>query len=135
MSIKVAVAVITDNKQRVLVTQRPLYVPQGGLWEFPGGKLELGESAEQALVREIKEEIGLEVKQCHLLGKIEHEYPGKKVQLIVFHVSEFNGIPLCLEGQLDLKWLPKDQLNPVEFPEANSAIFKLFSFLKLNEFA
>lgn len=135
MSIKVAVAVIVDNQQRVLVAQRPLHVPQGGLWEFPGGKLEQGESAEQALVREIKEEIGLDVQKCHLLGEIEHEYPGKVVQLIVFHVSQFSGTASCLEGQLDLQWIHKDHLNPADFPEANSAIFKLFSFLKLNTFA
>lgn len=130
MSIKVAVAIITDSEQRVLVTQRPLHVPQGGLWEFPGGKLEANESAEQALIREIKEEIGLEVKTCHLLGEIEHQYPGKLVQLIVFHVSKFSGTASCLEGQLDLRWIDKEHLNPNEFPEANSAIFKLFSFIE-----
>ncbi|RUR12804.1 8-oxo-dGTP diphosphatase MutT [Legionella sp. km772] len=133
MSIKVAVAIITDNEQRVLVAQRPLHVPQGGLWEFPGGKLEANESAEQALVREIKEEIGLEVKKCQLLGEINHQYPGKLVQLIVFHVSEFSGTASCLEGQLDLKWISKELLNPNDFPEANSAIFKLFSFIELLE--
>lgn len=130
MTIKVAVAIITDNEQRVLITQRPQHVPQGGLWEFPGGKLEENESAEHALIREIKEEIGLDVKCCHLLGEIEHQYPGKLVQLIVFHVSEFSGTASRLEGQLDLKWIAKERLNPDDFPEANSAIFKLFPFLE-----
>ncbi len=130
MSIKVAVAIITDHEQRVLIAQRPLHVPQGGLWEFPGGKLEADESAEQALIREIREEIGLEVMQCDLLGEIEHQYPGKLVHLIVFHVSKFFGTASCREGQLGIKWIDKDLLNPKDFPEANCAIFKLLSLLE-----
>ena len=130
MSIKVAVAIITNNEQQVLITQRPLNVPQGGLWEFPGGKLETGESPEHALIREIKEEIGIEVKKCTFLGEIEHQYPGKLVHLMVFHVSDFSGTASCLEGQLDLKWINKELLNPNDFPEANSPIFKLFPFIE-----
>lgn len=125
MSIKVAVAIIIDNQQRILVTQRPLDVPQGGCWEFPGGKLEANETPEQALIREIKEEVGIEVKQCTLLGEIEHQYPDKLVQLIVFHVSEFLGTASRLEGQLDLKWVSRDLLNTDHFPDANKAIFNL----------
>ena len=127
---KVAVAIITDKEHRVLIAQRPLHVPQGGLWEFPGGKLELNEAAEQALVREIREEIGLEVKQCQLLGEVNHQYPDKQVQLIVFHVTEFSGTASCREGQLALKWLDKEVLNPNDFPEANCAILKLISLLE-----
>jgi 8-oxo-dGTP diphosphatase len=127
---KVAVAIITDNKQRLLIAQRPLHVPQGGLWEFPGGKLEPGESAENALIREIREEIGLEVLNSHFLGEISHQYPDKKVDLLVFHVSEFSGTPACLEGQLAIKWMDREHLNPKDFPEANCAIFKLLSLLE-----
>lgn len=127
---KVAVAIITDKEQRFLITQRPLHVPQGGLWEFPGGKLEPHESAQQALVREIKEEIGLEIRNPHFLGEISHQYPDKKVELFVFHVAEFSGIPTCLEGQLAIKWMDKDSLNPKDFPEANCAIFKLLALLE-----
>lgn len=125
MIIKVAVAIILDSQQRILVTKRPLDVPQGGCWEFPGGKLEASETPEQALVREIKEEVGIEVKQCTLLGEIEHQYPGKLVQLIVFHVSEFSGTASCLEGQLDLQWVNRELLNADHFPDANKAIFNL----------
>ncbi|RUR05829.1 hypothetical protein [Legionella sp. km772] len=67
------------------------------------------------------------------MGEINHQCPGKLVQLIVFHVSEFSGTASCLEGQLDLKWISKELLNPNDFPEANSAIFKLFSFIELLE--
>ncbi len=125
MSIKVAVAIITDGEQRILITQRPLDVPQGGCWEFPGGKLEINESAEHALIREVKEELGIDVKKYQLLGEIEHQYTDKRVCLIIFHVSEFSGIASCLEGQLGLKWINKELLNPNDFPEANRAIFKL----------
>ena len=127
---KVAVAIITDKEQRFLIAQRPLHVPQGGFWEFPGGKLEPNESAEQALVREIREELGLEVKQCQFLGEIKHQYPDKQVQLIVFHVTEFSGTASCLEGQLAIKWIDKELLNPNDFPEANCAIFKLIPLLE-----
>lgn len=127
---KVAVALITDKAHRILITKRPLHVPQGGLWEFPGGKIEANESAEQALIREIREEVGLEIRELRFLGEINHQYPDKKVELLVFHVSQFSGVASCLEGQLDLKWIEIGQLNIKEFPEANGAIFKLLSLLQ-----
>jgi 8-oxo-dGTP diphosphatase len=127
---KVAVAIITDEKNRVLIAQRPLHAPHGGLWEFPGGKLEPGEAAEHALVREIREEIGLEIRECQLLGEVKHHYPDKEVHLIVFQVTEFSGTPSCLEGQLAVEWLDKELLNPNCFPGANAAIIKL---IPLNE--
>ena len=126
----VAVALISDEQQRLLITQRPLDVPQGGLWEFPGGKLEPQETAQQALVRELREEIGIHVKKYCLVGELSHQYPDKLVHLIVFHVTEFTGMPSCLEGQLDMKWVDKENLNPEYFPKANGAIFELLSLLE-----
>lgn len=122
---KVAVAIITDHENRVLIAQRPLHATQGGLWEFPGGKLKTNETAKEALVREVREETGIEVGASQLLAEINHQYPDKIVQLIVFHVLEYSGTPQCLEGQLDIKWAHPDSLNPSDFPEANDAIFKL----------
>lgn len=124
---KVAVAVITNAEQHVLVTQRPFHVPHGGCWEFPGGKVEDSETAESALVREIKEEISIDVIQYHFLGTVEHQYADKRVQLIVFHVSQFSGNPSCCEGQLDMKWVDKAHLDVNEFPEANRKIFDLLT--------
>jgi len=123
--VKVVVAVITDEQQRILITQRPLHAPHGGYWEFPGGKLEVGESAEHALIREIKEEVGLDVHQYKLLGHINHDYADKSVQLIVFHVTSFTGTPSRLEGQLDMQWIARERINPELFPEANRKIFDL----------
>lgn len=126
---RVAVAIITDEQGRVLVTQRPLHVAQGGFWEFPGGKLEPHESAEQALCREIKEELDIDVQEFRYLGDIQHQYPKQLVHLLVFHVVQFQGQPSCREGQLGMKWIAKEQLNEHEFPEANCAIFRLLELL------
>lgn len=122
---KVAVAVIVDAQQRILVTQRPLHTPHGGYWEFPGGKLENNEPAERALIREIKEEVGLDIHQYQCLGQINHQYSDRHVELIIFLVTHFSGTATALEGQLGLKWLAKNELNHAEFPEANHEIFAL----------
>lgn len=126
---KVAVAIITDENNRILVTQRAMNVPQGGFWEFPGGKLEPQETPEQAMQREIQEELGIEVKEYSYLGHIEHQYPDKLVQLIVFHVSQFTGVPVCLAGQLGLQWLARKEFDPEQFPKANCAIFELLNLV------
>jgi len=122
---KVAVAVITDEQQQILITQRPFHAPHGGRWEFPGGKLEANELAEHALIREIKEEVGLQVLEYELLGEIKHQYPDKSVELIIYRVTKCSGNPACLEGQLAMKWIKKNNLNPEDFPEANRAVIQL----------
>ncbi|KTD75132.1 Mutator protein MutT [Legionella waltersii] len=122
---KVAVAVLVDNQQRILITQRPLQASHGGFWEFPGGKLEPGELAEEALIREVKEEVGIDVQEYHYLGDVHHTYPDKSVQLMVFLVMAFSGNPVCKEGQLDMKWIRFNELNPDDFPEANHAVLTM----------
>jgi len=123
--VKVAVAIIVDQFDRVLITQRPLHASHGGFWEFPGGKLETNESAIEALKREIKEEVGLQVLEYHLLDEIKYQYPDKQVELIVFYVSQFSGEPFCLEGQLNMRWAAKQELNPGDFPLANQSIIEM----------
>ena len=122
---KVAIAIIKDKQNRILITQRPLHVSHGGCWEFPGGKLEINEKAEHALIREIREEIGLEIHNHQFLGQLTYQYPDKEVQLFVYHVTHFSGNASCLEGQLSLKWIEPDQLDPKQFPEANREVFNL----------
>ncbi|MBI2784832.1 MAG: 8-oxo-dGTP diphosphatase MutT [Legionella longbeachae] len=131
---KVAVAVIVDVQQHILITQRPFHVHQGGCWEFPGGKLENDEFPEAALIRETREELGLNVQQYQLLGEVNHQYPDKEVQLIIFLVTQFQGNPMCLEGQLAMKWVQLHELNPEDFPEANRKVISLIKnyFLILN---
>lgn len=123
--LNVAVAVIVDEQQRILIAQRPMHQSHGGCWEFPGGKLEPNESSESALVREVKEEIGLEVHEYQFLGEINHQYSDKTVRLIVFLVTQFSGKPLCLEGQLAIKWTKRQELHLQNFPAANCEIITM----------
>jgi len=125
-SIHVAVGVIVDQDGSVLVSQRSLKSHQGGLWEFPGGKLEAGETVQLALQRELKEELGITISlaNCFPFKKIEHHYPDKSVLLDVWIVYEFSGKPHGREGQL-VSWLPVQHLNLTLFPEANRSIIKM----------
>lgn len=123
--VKVAVALIQDEQNRLLITQRPHHASHGGYWEFPGGKLEVGELAEVALIREIREEVGLEILAHKFLGEIKHQYATHDVQLSIFLVTQFSGTPSCREGQLDMRWIAKHEINHALFPEANRGILNL----------
>jgi len=119
--VHVAVAVIIDQAQHVLITRRHNHAHQGGLWEFPGGKIEAGESVEQALQREIGEEVGLRVNSSQPLITLRHDYGDKKVRLEVRSVTAFQGQAAGKEGQA-WQWVPCSQLRQYEFPAANQAI-------------
>nr|WP_172597115.1 8-oxo-dGTP diphosphatase MutT [Legionella spiritensis] len=122
---RVAVAVIRDKNHRILITRRALHDSHGGFWEFPGGKLEDGEDARQALYREIREEVGIEIITSHFLGDINHQYENKSVTLSIFMVEHFKGHAQCLESQIDLRWVDQAELPGYQFPAANYAIFSL----------
>ena len=122
--VKVAAGVIERDGQ-VLVTQRAAKAHQGGLWEFPGGKLESGESAEQALVRELAEELNIQVTQQSPLIEIAHDYGDKQVRLFVFVVRDFDGEPQGLEGQ-PMQWVAATELNGLSFPAANLPIIQAY---------
>lgn len=118
----VAVGVIVDRQQRqVLVSQRAADSHQGGLWEFPGGKLETGETTAVALARELLEELAISVTESEPMLRIEHDYIDKQVLLDVWLVTAFSGEPCALEGQ-PLKWMAIEQLHLLAFPAANAAI-------------
>ena len=119
--VHVAVAVIFNARQQVLLTQRHVDSHQGGLWEFPGGKLELGESLEQALGRELREELGIVVREHHAFLSIEHDYADKRVLLDVQCVTTFEGTPAACEGQ-PMRWVNVADLPDYAFPKANAAI-------------
>jgi len=119
----VAVAAIVNERQQVLVSLRPEHVHQGGLWEFPGGKLEAGESVQAALKREIHEELGVSVTRARPLIRIPHRYPDKAVLLDVWRVDAFQGDPHGREGQV-VEWLPIDALAARAFPAANRPIIR-----------
>ncbi len=122
---KVAVAVITDARQCVLITRRSLDASSGGMWEFPGGKLEEDELASSAMVREIKEEVGLDVVAYDYLGEVRHTYKQQPISLLVYHVSHYLGEAACCEAQMDLRWVDLASLNNFQFPAANIKIIEL----------
>nr|GEY60322.1 arginine biosynthesis bifunctional protein ArgJ, chloroplastic [Tanacetum cinerariifolium] len=93
----------------------------GGLWEFPGGKVEAGESVDAALARELHEELGISVTSARPLIKISHDYPDKQVLLDVWEVSSFTGEPHGVEGQ-PLAWVSQRELAEYDFPAANRPI-------------
>lgn len=122
--IHVAVGVIfRDGK--VLIARRPGHVHQGGLLEFPGGKVEAGETVQQALVREIREETGLRIDPDVLEPVIEirHDYGDKRVFLDVWEASSAEGTPEGREGQA-IQWLEVEDLADSDFPAANRPIIR-----------
>ena len=120
-----ALGVIINKQDQILITRRAHDVPHGGLWEVPGGKLELEETPYNALLREVHEEVGLLIKKANLLGEVSHVYPEKQVCLHVFHVLEYTGDAQCHDGQLDLRWVSRDAFQTFDFPEAMPAVFEL----------
>jgi 8-oxo-dGTP diphosphatase len=117
----VAVAAIVNARREVLLSLRLQRLHQGGLWEFPGGKLEAGESVSQALQREIAEELGIRIGVSRPLIRVHHRYPDRQVLLDVWRVEEFAGQVQGCEGQV-VEWVPIDQLATRVFPAANRPI-------------
>ncbi len=127
--VHVAVAIITNQYNEVLVSLRAKEAHQGGLWEFPGGKLEQGESVFDALKREIFEELNISINKAFAFKKIQYNYVDKNVLLDIWRVESFSGEPVGAEGQ-QVKWLAINDLKVDEFPAANRAIIQA---LKLPE--
>ena len=121
MTVHVAIGVIINNKNQILITKRALDQHQGNKWEFPGGKVESSETAQQALSRELNEELGIEIQSAKLLTTINHQYQSKKVMLDVYEVTQWLGEPQGLEGQ-PMRWVARSELKSYEFPTANAEI-------------
>ncbi len=117
----VAVGVIKNSEGQVLLSKRRDDAHQGGLWEFPGGKVELGETTEQALQRELKEELGIQVTRSKPLIKINHHYRELSVCLDVRLVENHAGSAASLEGQ-PISWVMPNDLAQYDFPAANLPI-------------
>jgi A/G-specific adenine glycosylase len=116
----VAAAVIWRDGE-VLITRRPPRGLLGGLWEFPGGKCETGESLEECLVREVREELGVEIGVGSLLTSVEHAYTHFRVTLYAYHGRVISGEPHCTVCT-DWKWVRPGRLSKFAFPAANHAI-------------
>lgn len=119
--LQVAVGVVKNPEGKILISLRHADLHQGGLWEFPGGKIEASETAEQALARELKEEINITVTTATPLITVKHQYPDRLVQLNVFLVEQFSGEAKSLEGQ-PFKWVTPAELEHYAFPAANQPI-------------
>lgn len=119
--VHVVVGVIPNSKKEILVTQRPPQKSYSGYWEFPGGKKESWESAYQALIRELKEELDIEVETAEPWKKLNYAYPEKIVELDLWIVTGFSGNPKGMEQQA-FQWVALDQLDELDFLPANKVI-------------
>ena len=111
------------HKGKLLITQRHAGAHLGGLWEFPGGKREAGETFEQCLVRELREELGVETEVGELFEDVTHAYSGKTVQLKFFLCRLLRGEPRAIDCAA-VQWVTRDELEKYEFPAADEQLLK-----------
>lgn len=120
--LKVAAGIVLNQeKTKVFLTKRPKAKSHGGLWEFPGGKFELGETGVDALIRELDEEIGIQLSDAQLFMAFEHDYPETKIAFEFYLVNDFLGEPFGKEGQLG-QWFLLNELTQLNFPKANNTV-------------
>lgn len=117
-SIHVVAGVISDVRGRILLTRRGEDSDLAGLWEFPGGKREPGESSQAALARELDEELGIEVEVGERLVEVPQQYPSKRLRLEVFRIARWKGTPRGREGQA-MTWVDPERLSRYSMPSAD----------------
>lgn len=120
-TVQVVAAVLMDGQGRVLVNQRPAGKPWEGYWEFPGGKIEVGESPRAALERELQEELGLTVDTAHAWLQLSHDYPERRVELDVWRVQHYSGTAQAREGQA-FTWVRPEALAALKLLPADAPI-------------
>ena len=118
--LRVVAAALFDDDGRVLIAQRPEGKHMAGWWEFPGGKVGAGESDSQALVRELREELGVETRSGPEVMTLTHDYPDRTIDLVLIRATLLDGAPRGLDGQA-LKWvdcqsLRNERLLPADAP-------------------
>ncbi|MDE9445643.1 8-oxo-dGTP diphosphatase MutT [Xenorhabdus bovienii] len=122
----IAAGIIKNTNDEIFITQRHVDSHMGGFWEFPGGKLEQGEISEQALIRELKEEVGITVTHCELVQTITHEFSDRNITLYFYLVDQWKNEPFGKEGQPS-RWVLQTELIADEFPPANRSIVALLN--------
>jgi len=122
-----AVIYAAPGMNQILIAKRPDHLHQGGLWEFPGGKVDQGESAWQALVRELREELDINVTKAEPMMQLSHDYSDKQVMLDIWQVTGFEGQARGEEGQ-ECCWVSVAEIvadnSDYQFPAANRAILE-----------
>jgi len=114
----VVAAALYDRAGRVLIAQRPAGKPLAGRWEFPGGKVALGESERAALARELREELGIEMTAAKPYMRLTHAYDDREVELSLWVIERFSGTPRPLDRQ-QLKWVAPGRLAQEDLLEAD----------------
>ena len=122
-----AVIYAASSMSQILIAKRPNHLHQGGLWEFPGGKVDQGESPRQALVRELQEELDINVTTAEPMMQLSHDYTDKQVLLDIWKVTGFEGQARGVEGQ-ECRWVSLTEIvadnSDYQFPAANRAILE-----------
>lgn len=120
------VAALIWDKDKFMICQRPAHKARGMLWEFAGGKVEPGESRESALIRECREELGVQVRVGEIFTEVVHEYPDLTVHLTLFCAEIALGEPKPLEHN-DIRWITAAQAGDYEFCRADMDILRLIA--------
>lgn len=117
------VAALIWDENRFMICQRPAHKARGSLWEFVGGKMEPGESKEEALIRECREELGVTVDVGEIFMEVTHQYPDITVHLTLFSASIREGVPQKLEHQ-DIRWITAEEIGKFSFCPADTEILE-----------
>lgn len=115
--------ILNTQQDEVFITRRAAKAHQGGFWEFAGGKVESGETAEQAVIRELDEEVGIHATELEHFIALEHDYPEKSLKFDFFLVKGFDGEAYGKEGQPG-EWVKLTSLRDYAFPEANEVVLE-----------
>lgn len=118
--IKVVAALITDGDE-FLICRRPAHKSRGNMWEFPGGKVEPGESNKEAIVREIKEELDVQIRAEEEYITVLYDYPELSIELIVIKCTIMYGTPEALEHE-EIRWIKAEQADEFEFCGADCVV-------------
>jgi 8-oxo-dGTP diphosphatase len=129
--LRVVAAALFDAQRRVLLAERPAGKHMAGWWEFPGGKVADGEGDAEALVRELREELGIDSRPDAELMTLTHEYPDRVVELVLWRASVISGQPQGLDGQ-QLKWVAPDALAAEQLLEADRPFIAALQLVSSN---
>jgi 8-oxo-dGTP diphosphatase len=121
----IVVAAVIEEDERFLLTRRQAGVHLAGMWEFPGGKVDPGETHDDALRREIREELGADVEVGHLVLEASHAYPTRTITLF-FYRCRLRGTPRPLLGQ-EMRWARRSELAGMGFPPADEELIRMLS--------